>query len=44
VVKLLTEKLCEIGLRADKMATVDATAFVAHENDKKVELYGSEFQ
>jgi len=40
----LIENLCEIELRADKMATVEATAFVAHENDKKVKFYESYFQ
>jgi hypothetical protein len=32
---LLTEKLCAIKLRADKLASAEATALIAHENDKK---------
>jgi hypothetical protein len=31
----LVEKLCVIELRTDKVASAEATAFVAHENDKK---------
>jgi hypothetical protein len=34
-VNLLIEKLCAIELRADKLASAEATALVAHENDKK---------
>ena len=34
-VNLLTEKLCAVELRADKLASTEPTAFVAHENDKK---------
>jgi hypothetical protein len=34
-VNLLIEKLCSIELRADKLASAEATALVAHENDKK---------
>jgi len=34
-VNLLIEKLCAIELRADKLASAEATAIVAHENDKK---------
>jgi hypothetical protein len=34
-VNLLIEKLCAIELRADKLASIEATALVAHENDKK---------
>ena len=34
-VNLLIEKLCAIELRADKLASAKATAFVAHENEKK---------
>jgi len=32
---LLIEKLCAVELRTDKLASAEATAFVAHENDKK---------
>jgi hypothetical protein len=32
---LLIEKLCAIELRADKLASAEATALVAHKNDKK---------
>jgi len=39
MVKLFTEKLCEIELRADKMTTLGATAFIEHENEKKIEFY-----
>ena len=35
-VNLLIEKLCAIELRAKKLAPAEATAFVAHENDKKL--------
>jgi len=35
-VNLLIEKLCTIELRADKLALAEATALVAHENDKKL--------
>jgi hypothetical protein len=38
-VKLFIEKLCEIELRANEMATSEATAFVAHENNKKLSNY-----
>jgi hypothetical protein len=34
-VNLLIEKLFAIELRADKLASAEATALVAHENDKK---------
>ena len=34
MVNLLIEKLCAIELRADKLASAEATAFVARENDK----------
>jgi hypothetical protein len=34
-VNLLIEKLCAIGLRVDKIASSEATAFVARENDKE---------
>ena len=34
-VNLLIGKLCEIELWADKLASAEATALVAHENDKK---------
>jgi len=34
-VNLLIAKLCAIELRADKLASAEATALVAHENDKK---------
>jgi len=34
-VNLLIEKLCEIELQADKLASAEATALVAHENDEK---------
>jgi hypothetical protein len=34
-VNLLIEKLCAIKLRTDKLASAEATALVAHENDKK---------
>ena len=34
-VNLLIEKLCAIELQADKLASAEATALVAHENDKK---------
>ena len=34
-VNLFIEKLCAIELRADKLASAEATALVAHENDKK---------
>ena len=34
-IHLLIEKLCAIELRADKLASAEATAFVAHENGKK---------
>jgi hypothetical protein len=37
---LLNEKLCATELRADKLASAEATVLVAHENDK----YESEFQ
>ena len=33
-VNLFIEKLCAIELRADKLASAEATAFVARENDK----------
>jgi hypothetical protein len=32
---LLIEKFCAIELQADKQASAEATALVAHENDKK---------
>jgi hypothetical protein len=32
---LLIEKLCAIELQADKMASAEGTAPVAHENDKR---------
>jgi len=35
MVNLLTEKLCAIELRADKLALAEAMVFAAHENDKK---------
>jgi hypothetical protein len=34
-VNLLLEKLCAIELRAKKLASAEATAFVVHENDRK---------
>jgi hypothetical protein len=34
-VNLLIEKLCATELRADKLASAEATALVTHENDKK---------
>jgi hypothetical protein len=34
-VNFLIEKLCAIELRADNLASAEATALVAHENDKK---------
>jgi len=34
-VNLLIEKLCAIELRADKLASAEATALVEHDNDKK---------
>jgi hypothetical protein len=34
-VNLLIEKLCAIELRSDKLASAEATAIVAHKNDKK---------
>jgi hypothetical protein len=34
-VNLLIEKLCAIELRADKLASAEATAIIAHENYKK---------
>jgi len=34
-VNLLIEKLCATELRADKLASAEATTLVAHENDKK---------
>jgi hypothetical protein len=33
-VNLLIEKLCAIELRADKLASAKATAFIAHDNGK----------
>ena len=32
---LLIEELCAIELLADKLASAEATSFVAHENEKK---------
>jgi hypothetical protein len=32
---LLIEKLCAIELRADKLASAEAMALIAHQNDKK---------
>jgi hypothetical protein len=34
-VNLLIAKLCAIELRADKLASAEATMLIAHENDKK---------
>ena len=34
-VNLLIEKFCAIELRADKLASAEATAIIAHENYKK---------
>jgi len=34
-VNLFTEKLCAFKLRAKKLASAEATAFVAHKNDKR---------
>jgi hypothetical protein len=34
-VNLLIEKLCAVELQADKLASSEATAFVARENDKE---------
>jgi len=34
-VNLLIEKLCAIELQADKLASSEATALVAHENEKR---------
>jgi len=34
MVNLLTEKLCAFELQTNKLASAEATAFVAHKNDK----------
>jgi len=41
---VLIEKLCATELRADKLASAEATVLVAHENDEEIEFYESQFQ
>jgi hypothetical protein len=39
MVNLLIQKLCAFELPADKLASAEATVFIAHENDKKKSNY-----